>query len=197
MERKTEYGYLPISESDTTEEITQICVKSINNVEEEKYLRVNDIIRIKRFYIKRVEDYKEFEDRARDCFPNIVFHDDAFKHIEKLGKYVDVAEELARHLTVLNDVGQRLFYYHNKNEKDTLDELRSRYNIVCSGKGSKEEKSYNKDMIYDGRKFQLTCNPHTKFYREGTRQRIYFCWGQDEIENHSMIIVRIGDHWYK
>ncbi len=195
IETKTEYGYLPISESDITEEIEQISVKNINVAEEEKCVRVNDIIQIKRIYIKRVKDYKAFEDRARDCFPHMVFHDDAFEHIEKLGKYADVAEELARHLTVLNDVGQRLFYYHNKNEKDTLDELKSGYNIVCSGKGSKEEKSYNKDMIYHGRKFQLTCNPHTKFYREGTRQRIYFCWGQDEIENHSMIIVRIGDHW--
>ena len=156
---------------------------------------MNDIIQIKRLYLKKVEDYKVFEDRARDCFPNIVFHKDAFKYIEKLGKCSDVVEELARHLTILNDVGRRLFYYHNKNEKDTLDELKSGYDIVCSGKGSKEEKSYNKDMIYNGRKFQLTCNPHTKFYREGTRQRIYFCWGQDEIENHSIIVVRIGDHW--
>lgn len=195
IETKTEYGYLPISESDITEEIEQISVKNINDAEEEKCVRVNDIIRIKRFYIKRIKDYKAFEDRARDCFPHMVFHDDAFEHIEKLGKYSDIAEELARHLTVLNDVAQKLFYYHNKNEKDTLDELKSGYNIVCSGKGSKEEKSYNKDMIYHGRKFQLTCNPHTKFYREGTSQRIYFCWGQDEIENHSMIIVRIGDHW--
>ncbi|MEY8430533.1 hypothetical protein AALC75_08415 [Lachnospiraceae bacterium 48-42] len=197
IERKKEYGYLPICENDITEIITQICVKNVKDTEEEKYLRVNDIIRIKRYYLKKVDNYKRFEDRVRDCFPNLVFHNDAFKYIEKLGKYSEVAEELVRHLAILNDVGQRLFYYHNKNEKDTLDELKSRYDIVCSGKGSKEEKSYNKDMFYNGRKFQLTCNPHTKFYREGTSQRIYFCWGRDEIESHSIIIVRIGDHWKK
>lgn len=197
IEKKTEYGYLPISESDVTEETAQICVKNIKDTEEEKCIRANDIIQIKRLYLRKVENYEVFEERVRTCFPNVVFHDDAFKCIEKLGKCTDVMEELIRHLTILNDVGRRLFYYHNKNEKDTLDELKSGYNIVCSGKGSKEEKTYNKDMIYDGRKFQLTCNPHTKFYREGTSQRIYFCWGRDEIESHSIIIVRIGDHWTK
>lgn len=195
VERKSEYGYLPISENDVTEEITQICVKNIKETEEEKCIKVNDIIRIKRFYLKKTENYRIFKERVRDCFPNVVFHDDAFKYIEKLGKYSDVVEELARHLTILNDVGRKLYVYHNRNEKDTLDELKSGYNIVCSGKGSKEEKIYNKDMIYNGGKFQLTCNSHTKFYREGTSQRIYFCWGRDEIESHSIIIVRIGDHW--
>lgn len=194
-ERKTEYGYLPISENDVTEEIKQICVKNIKETEEEKCIKVNDIIRIKRFYLKKTENYRIFKERVRDCFPNVVFHDDAFKYIEKLGKYSDVVEELVRHLTILNDVGRKLYDYHNRNEKDTLDELKSGYNIVCSGKGSKEEKTYNKDMIYNGGKIHLTCNPHTKFYREGTGQRIYFCWGRDEIESHSIIIVRIGDHW--
>lgn len=195
IERKKEYGYLPILESDVTEEITKVSVKNIKHVKEEKCLRVNDIIRIKRFYLKKIEDYKVFEDRVKDCFPNVVFHNEAFKYIEKLGKCPDVVEELIRHLTVLNDVGRILFYYHNKNEKDTLDELKSGYGIECSGKGSNEEETYNKDIIYNDRKFQLTCNPHTKLYKKRTDQRIYFCWGRDEIESHSIIIVRIGDHW--
>lgn len=195
IERKVEYGYLPISESDVTKKIAQICVKNIKDVAEEKCLRVNDIVQIKRFYLKKVEDYKIFEDRVRDCFPNVVFHNDAFKYIEKLGKCSEVAEELVRHLTVLNDVGKKLFTYHKKNEKDTLEELKSGYGIECSGKGSNEEESYNKDIIYNGRKFQLTCNPHTKLYKKRTDQRIYFCWGRDEIESHSIIVVRIGDHW--
>lgn len=66
---------------------------------------------------------------------------------------------------------------------------------MCSGKGSKEDKSYNKEIIYNNEKFQLTCNPHTKLYNKRTDQRIYFCWGREEIENHRIIVVRIGDHW--
>lgn len=197
IERKMEYGYLPIYENDIMKQNEQICVKSITDAEEEKCLRVNDIVRIKRFYLKRVEHYKVFEDRVRDCFPNIVFHNDAFQCIEKLGKCSEVMEELVRHLTILNDVGKKLFDYHKKNEKDTLEELNSGYGIECSGKGSNEEESYNKDITYNGKKYQLTCNPHTKLYKKRTDQRIYFCWGRDEIESHRIIVVRIGDHWNK
>lgn len=142
-----ECGYLPISESDIPSQIAHICVKNIKEEEEEKYLKVSDVIRIKRFYLKKVEDYKTFEDRAKDCFPNIVFHNDAFKNIEKLGKCADVVEELIRHLSVLNDVGKKTYNYHNKSEKEVLAEFKSGYNIECSGKGSNEEKSYNKDII--------------------------------------------------
>ena len=195
IERRREYGYLPISKKDISEELMQICVQNIKDEEYDKYLRVNDVIQIKRFYLKNTRDYKVFEDRVKECFPNIVFHDDAFKYVEKLGKCTEVVEELTRHLTILNDIGKKLYDYHNKNEKVTLAELKSGYDIECSGKGSNEEESYNKDIIYKGKKFQLTCNPHTKLYKKRTNQRIYFCWGRDEIEDHSIIVVRIGDHW--
>lgn len=195
IDTRKDYGYLPISSKDITEKNAHICVWNIKNVEEEKYLRINDTILIKRFYLRKAENYLVFKERVEDCFPNIVFHNDAFKYVEKLGKCIDVVEELTRHLTVLNDVGKKLYDYHNKNEKVTLAELKSGYDIECSGKGSNEEISYNKEIIYHNKKFQLTCNPHTKLYKKRTGQRIYFCWGRDEIENHSIIVVRIGDHW--
>lgn len=160
-------------------------------------MRINDILQIKRFYLKKAEDYNILKDRARDCFPALVFHSEAFQNVEKLGKCADVAEELIRHLSVLNDVAKKTYDYHSKDEKIALAELKAGYDIVCSGKGSKEEKTYNKEMVYGDRKYQLTCNPHTKLYRKGTDQRIYFCWGRDEIEDHRIIIVRIGDHWPK
>ena len=197
INRKNEYGYLPIVKGDETAEIEDLCVDSIKDVEEDKCLKVNDVTNIKRFYLKKVEDYNIYKDRAKVCFPNIVFHDEAFTYVERLGKCRDVVEELTRHLTILNDVGKKLYDYHNKNEKVTLAELKSGYGLECSGKGSKEDESYNKDIIYNGKKFQLTCNPHTKLYKKRTDQRIYFCWGRDEIENHKIIVVRIGDHWQK
>lgn len=195
IETKQEHGYLPISESDISEENSHICIRTIRTVEDEKSVRVNDIVKIKRFYLKKVKDYQAFEKMAMYCFPDIVFHNDAFRYVEQLGKCADVVEELVRHLTILNDVCKKLYYYHNKNEYAALAELEFGYKIVCSGKGSSEEKSYNKDFIYDGKKFRLTCNPHTKLYKKGTDKRIYFCWGRDEIKEHSIIVVRIGGHW--
>lgn len=195
INNKKECGYLPITKNDISERKEHLCVVSIKDVEEDKCLKVNDVIKIKRFYIKKIVDYKIYKDRVAECFPNFVFHNDAFTYVEKLGKCTDVVEELTRHLIALNDNGKKLYDYHNKNEKDTLAELKSGYGIECSGKGSNEEESYNKDIIYKGKKFQLTCNPHTKLYNKRTDQRIYFCWGRDEIENHRIIIVRIGNHW--
>lgn len=193
--KKTEYGFLPITKSDITGEIVHICIENVRDVEEEKCLKVNDVIRIKRFYMNKVKNYEIYEERVRACFPNMVFHEDAFEYVEKLGKCTDVVEELSRHLAILNDVGKKIYDYHNKNEKAALAELKSGYGIECSGKGSNEDISYNKDIIYNGKRIQLTCNPHTKLYGKRTNQRIYFCWGRDEIENHSIIVVRIGDHW--
>ena len=69
------------------------------------------------------------------------------------------------------------------------------WDIICSGKGSKEETEYNKKIKWMEKEYILTCNPHTKLYKKNTDQRIYFCWGRKEIDNHKIIIVRIGDHW--
>lgn len=193
--KRIEYGYLPISKGDVTVDIEPICVENIKDEEEEKFLRVNDVIQIKRFYLRKIEDYGIFVNKAGDCFPNIIFHSDAFLYIEKLGKCADVVEELIRHLIVLNDAGKKIYNYYNRNEKAVFAELKAGYDIECSGKGSNEEKSYNKDITYKGKKFHLTCNPHTKLYKKRTDKRIYFCWGRSEIENHNIIVVRIGDHW--
>lgn len=193
--QKAEYGYLPITKCDKTENIAHLCVEQIKDIEMEKCWRINDIVKIKRFYIAKVHKYEIYKNRVEACYPHLVFHEDAFNFVEELGKCIDVVEELTRHLTILNDAGKKLYDYHNKNEKEVLLELSSGYHLECSGKGSKEEKRFNKEMFYDNQKYQLTCNPHTKLYKKRTNQRIYFCWGRDEIENHKVIIVRIGGHW--
>lgn len=192
---REEKGYLAILHEDISKSIEPICVERTFDVEKEKQIEINDVIKVKRYYIKKATSYRRYEDWAESCFPSVIFHKDAFKHINKLGKCSDVTEELTRHLTVLNDVGKKLYEYNGKNEKATLDEIKSAYNIECSGKGSKEEATFNKEMDYQGEKYLLTCNPHTKFFNRHSAQRIYFCWGREEIKSHSIIIVRIGDHW--
>lgn len=69
------------------------------------------------------------------------------------------------------------------------------FTVICSGKGSNENMEFNEEFSYKGKTYLLTCNPHTKLFEKRTDQRIYFCWGRDEIEDHRIIIVRIGDHW--
>ncbi len=155
----------------------------------------NDAIKVKRNYLKRCRTFQAFEDKAKFCFPRLIFHPDAFCHISKLGKCEDVVSELIRHLCALNDYGDKIYAYTGKNEKNTLLELQSFSQIYCSGKGSNETMAYHKDMVFKGKKYTLTCNPHTKLFKKHSGQRIYFCWGRDEIEGHKIIIVRIGNHW--
>lgn len=70
---------------DISEEMAHLCVENIKDMEDDKCLKVNDVIKIKRFYIKKMKDYEQYQDRAKVCFPNLVFHEDAFHDVQKLG----------------------------------------------------------------------------------------------------------------
>lgn len=195
ISRKDEYGYLPIAKEDMEQEIRSVCVWNMKDMEEEKCLNVNDVVKLKHFYMKRIRDYNVYKGRVKESYPELIFHEKAFRYIGKLGKCKDVAGELTRHLAVLNDVGKRLYDHHHKDENAVLSAIQSGYGVICSGKGSKEDMDFNEKISYKGKTYQLTCNPHTKLFEKRTDQRIYFCWGREEIENHKIIIVRIGDHW--
>ncbi len=197
IEEKAEYGYLPVSTVDIPEETAPLCVGRVRDIEEEKCRKVNDVVRIKRLYIVSTDNYSVYEDRARVCYPDLFFHDDAFLYASEMGSCMDMAEELSRHLAALNDAGRSLYLYYGQNEKSALSELKAKYKIECSGKGSNEGESYNKEITYGKQSYQLTCNPHTKLHGKRTDERIYFCWGRIEIESHKIIIVRIGGHWKK
>lgn len=101
--QKSEYGYVPVTKLDITEDIAQVCVDQIKNIELEKCWKMNDIVSIKRFFMIKVNDYKLYENRVRDCFPDLVFHEEAFRFASELGKCSEVVEELTRHLIILND----------------------------------------------------------------------------------------------
>ena len=190
-----EYGYAVISEGDMENNRSEICAYQVRDKKQEKCIEVNDVGKVKRYYIRQADSYDTYKEKAEECFPDLIFHTDAFKHIKKLGKCADVKEELTRHLEALNDAGKSIYQYYEKNEKEALAELESGYHIICSGKGSNEEAKFHKDMEYKGTTYTLTCNAHTKLFQKMTDQRIYFCWGRDEIKKHNIIIVRIGDHW--
>ena len=188
-------GYAVISKKDIDVKFENICVFDIFDKEEEKKIIVNDITKTKRYYLLQAGTYKEYEDLTCECFDKLIFHEDAFKNINKIGKIKDVCEELTRHLCALNDVAGKIYPYYAGNEKSVLAELNAEWKIICSGKGSNEEKEFNKKMKWNENEYILTCNPHTKLYKKYTDQRIYFCWGRKEIDDHKIIIVRIGDHW--
>jgi hypothetical protein len=188
-------GYAVISKKDIEPKYESISVFDIDDKEENKKIEVNDITKTKRYYLLQTDTYEKYEKLSGECFNRLIFHDDAFKSINKLGKIKDIREELTRHLRVLNDVAGKLYLYYCGDEKAVLADLNAEWQIICSGKGSKEETEFNKKMQWMEKEYILTCNPHTKLYKKYTDQRIYFCWGRNEIDNHKIIVVRIGDHW--
>lgn len=173
-------GYVAFAKDSLNQEYEKICV----------YNSEDDIIKVKRFYIMQVKSYEEYLVWIKDCFPNLIFHEDAFDSMGKLGRFQDVKEELHRHLVVLCDNAKVIYYECGKREEDAFSILRAKHGIICSGKGSNE-----KEFKVDYHGVRLTCNPHTKLFTEYSNQRIYFCWGREDIENHNIIVVKIGDHW--
>lgn len=183
LETKDLTGYLAFPHDFIEDEKLKKCVHKSRN----------DLLTIKRNYALKSKSYEDYLQWFPNIFPNLLFHEHSCDSIEKLGDFESNIEELHKHLSVLNDYGQKIYFGEDKNESVALKNLASKYGIICSGKGSNENIEYKE--IYKG--VEITCNPHTKLHSRYSNQRIYFCWGRDEIENHKIIIVKIGDHWKK
>lgn len=189
-------AYTLISESDAPEDKQHLCVKSTEDLYKNDMVTVNDLLRIKRYYLNSVVDYDSYVKRCSVCYPALIFHEDAFRSIKKLGKFSSISKELTRHLEALNDYGYFIYNRYN-NEETALKYLESKCKITCSGKGSNEHISFKKQMVFQGNTYTITCNSHTKFFNGNNDQRIYFSWGRDDICNHKIIIISIGPHWGK
>ena len=190
-------GYAPISEKDVVNINRELCVCSTKESYENKVVKNSDAIEIKRRYLAKSGTYEVFKKRVSACFPSLVFHDKAFLKIGTLGRFEEIGEELIRHLAALNDYGKRIYKENAGSEEKSLNALKSKCGIVCSGKGSKETVSYKRSMHFGKEDYIITFNSHTKFYNGNNDQRIYFSWGRKEINDHQLIIMSIGPHWEK
>lgn len=196
-ECNSEKGYVVISKEDILPDASELCVLNTDECCQKGKIVPGDVIRIKRIYLARAASYEEYVVRMPACFPRLIFHEKASDNIRKLGKLAEVNKELSRHLSSLNDYGKRVYDECEGNEEKTLHKLKSMCGLTCSGKGSKETQSFKKQMSYQDEEYTISCNSHTKFFEGNNDQRIYFSWGRDEIQNHSLIVISIGPHWEK
>ena len=193
---KEEFALVVFCADDYAGENKNILIYDIKKQEGDDTYIPNDITKAYRHYLcKNCSTYADYAKRAPSCFPDLFFHDNAFQKANKLGTFKNVFRELTRHLVALNDTAT--FLYPKYQANGTLLRLKSNHNIYCSGKGSNESNDYKIKMTYNDKNYTLSCQPHTKLFGSHTDQRIYFCWGQDEIEHHAIIIVQIGDHFYQ
>ena len=193
-----EFGFAIISENDRDDSKPDIYVyrkDTSPDVRGNGYIP-SDVVKAKRHCLQNCTDYEQYKERAPACFPSLIFHPEAFDNAAKLGAIKIMGKKLTNHLAVLNDYGKKI-YQNSRNEKIACNSLKACSSdiIDCVGKGKNQTIDFKKDFFYNGHKYVLTCNPHTKFLRRDSDQRLYFCWGNKNIQNHDIIIVRIGDHW--
>jgi len=155
----------------------------------------DDVFHVNVHYLHQCIGYSELANAIPNVFSNLLFMPDSLDPIEKIGNFQECIEEIIRHLTALNQNAGKI-YRDSRDENEALLTLSAACGIVCSGKGSKEDASYKKSLEYEGRTYTLTCNPHTKLFNAHSDSRIYFSWGRREIDEHKVIIARVGDHWH-
>ena len=191
LQQEENIGYVAFQKEEVFKK--EITVQNVCKNIEESTNENDDLLKVRRYYMIQVSSYEKYRERVYKAFPNLLFHEAAFCKIGKLGAFKECIKELHRHLCILNDYGKKLYFELNQKEEAVFAYLQSKYDIVCSGKGSNERNEFK--LEFDG--IKITCNPHTKFYNGYNDQRIYFCWGRKEISNHKIIIGIIGNHWYK
>ncbi len=157
-----------------------------------------DLPNVYRNFSKRLNTYSEYYLWRSRCFPELLFTKDAFDDAEQIGTFRAKVDEVTACLGCLNDKGKEA--YSKYEEQEALAALQAICGIVCTGKGSNEKTTFKKEVeiISPDRKkyvYNISCIPHFKLESRYSDKRVHFCWGQEQINNHSIIVVHIGRHW--
>jgi len=147
---------------------------------------------VRKYYLAQCTNCKELAEQIPYVFRNLLFAPNALVEIHKTVGAKGSTDEVLRHLFVLDQYAKGL-YLEKHDGKYAVDALRA-HNLLCSGAGSNET-NHKIDFKHNGVTYPLTCNPHTKLFRADSDARIYFCWGRSEIDDHNVIIVKVGGHW--
>lgn len=158
----------------------------------------NTLKKVYRIMLYRFVDYSELQEWCSRAYPKLLFTEDAFTSSDKMGRFSENIGEINTVLSTLNDYGNESF--RGKSEADALRSLQSICGISCSGKGANEHSSFKKKVLYQDqqgeiKKYDISCIPHFKLDTAYSNKRVYFCWGRDEINNHAIIVVHVGEHW--
>jgi hypothetical protein len=140
---------------------------------------------------------QEFTSDIEGCFPDLVFHARIYETINAYHDIGNHSDELIRHLSILNDHVKRIYTESEGNIETVFSRLSAEYGIISSGRGSNEGLDlFTCNFINsNGENVRIRCNPHTKLYEPNSDYRIYFHWGNANIENGKILIGHIGRHW--
>ena len=186
-----------------TEEYTGFICDYIN--EELSFYRmiainIPSLTEVYRYTARLFSDYATFFTWRKKCYPDLLFTNDLFSRTDKIGPFQDNYSEINKCLSVLNDKGRELFLIGN--EEAAIASIQAMCGVRCSGKGSEETETFKKKVQYDSeqstrKQYTISCIPHFKLDSAYSNKRVHFSWGREEISNHRIIVVHIGEHWSK
>lgn len=162
---------------------------------------INDLINCYQKSAFQLQDFSELFDWKRKCFPDLLFTEDSFGSNHKAFSYCnpshfdDLYKQTINCLSVLNNLTKELYTLNNDKK---INKIHAEVgHVTCTGKGSNEKQKFKKIVFTNnsGQKFKLSCQPHFKLIRSDSDYRIYFSWGDDQIKQNTIIIVKLGSHW--
>ena len=201
----SDYSYIEVKskiENNTPIENTALmCLINLNN----NALYIHNISKWREahiYYLQFCCDEQLFIERAKLCFENLFFHDRVVNSMATLSAPLnEYSTEIIKHLKTLNDEAQLIYQkYHHEGDQSMLDRL-----SVTASPERKPEIVRSKltfDFINKQKQIvRVPCSPHTKLngqMRKGNTKylfdRIYFAWGDSNIEDGKILIAHIGRH---
>lgn len=151
-----------------------------------------------RYVLENVQHCEEFGEYMPVVFSGVCFSPNVLDGLRTIEPFEKYAEEITRHLSALNDFAKE-YFSEESYSKAALDKLQT-HGINCSLQGDPEYEARNLMFEFrrtDGSLKLIRCAPHTKLKDHGPRRnyRIYFSWGDAEIEDNTKVLVgHIGRH---
>ena len=158
---------------------------------------ITKFYRLRRWYLEKCLDKKNFVEALPLLFPNLYFHQNILSTLRTLNnEFSIILPEIVQHLTALNlyfNIGNINYHESNIIKCKKFEEF-SKINCTPESSRDKVEKLTFKSDLGE----KINCECHTKFNTFGKEKekqdRIYFSFGKDSYSDGKIIIYHIGDH---
>lgn len=146
-------------------------------------------------------DSEYFINECIKYFPQLFFHEKNYLSVNKILN--DFASKIIKNLIALHDVLPILIKSNDfSNHADLLAKFSTEANLdeVATLEGKKKTRLKFKFKNSSGNFEELICEPHLKLSKNDSdssqyfKNRIYFHFGKDNIENSKVLVAHIGKH---
>ena len=181
-----------------------ISLSKIDNIANENQViySKDSLIDFRRFHLGLFfSDAEYFIDECKKYYSKLLFHEKNYKSIAEILK--GFSNKIIFHLNGLNDILPSLLIkkeFNNHTELlETFTEMASLDEIATLEGKNKDRLGF--EFINDeGKSEEVICEPHMKLSKSDNsdghyyKNRIYFSFGKENIENSKILVGHIGEH---